>query len=540
LEKLSPVLNGKKYLFPLPELSPHDRQIRRLVFRNERNLYHRKCDLTGKPIITIYSPDVSFPVYDQGVWHGDPWDALDYGMEFDFEKTFFEQFRVLYSTVPRINLLNKAAENSEYCHYAYRNKNCYLTFGSHYNEDCLYGNYVYKCVNCVDCFLVAQGELIYEGIDSDSCYKCAFIEQCFNSSECYFCYDLVGCKNCLFSANLRNKEYYIFNKPYSKAEYEKKFSELNLGDYSVFQRSLEQYDQVKLNAIHRAVFQIDTENCVGSNIKNSKNVYYGFDAQFAEDCRYLVGGPNTHLKDSMDTSFIGYDPSELLYQCINNSGNHKAAFCISTWHSADVYYSELCMESRDLFGCVGLKQKKNCILNKQYGKVEYEQLVPKIIEHMQKTGEWGQFFPANISPFGYNETVAQEYFPITKEEALKLDFKWQDYIAPPPEADKKIPADRLPDNIKDIPDDVLNWAIEDETGIPFKIIPQELRYYRNQNLPVPHRRPDQRHLDRMAKRTPRELFDRTCSKCNAAIQSAYSPDRSEKIYCETCYRKEIY
>jgi len=38
--------------------------------------------------------------------------------------------------------------------------------------------------------------------------------------------------------------------------------------------------------------------------------------------------------------------------------------------------------------------------------------VPKIIEHMQKMGEWGEFFPSSLSPFGYNETVAEEYYPI--------------------------------------------------------------------------------------------------------------------------------
>ena len=31
---------------------------------------------------------------------------------------------------------------------------------------------------------------------------------------------------------------------------------------------------------------------------------------------------------------------------------------------------------------------------------------------MKKTGEWGEFFPSSISPFGYNETVAMEYYPI--------------------------------------------------------------------------------------------------------------------------------
>jgi hypothetical protein len=31
---------------------------------------------------------------------------------------------------------------------------------------------------------------------------------------------------------------------------------------------------------------------------------------------------------------------------------------------------------------------------------------------MQQTGERGEFFHPSLSPFGYNETVAQEYFPV--------------------------------------------------------------------------------------------------------------------------------
>ena len=37
---------------------------------------------------------------------------------------------------------------------------------------------------------------------------------------------------------------------------------------------------------------------------------------------------------------------------------------------------------------------------------------------MMKTGEWGEFFPSSLSPFGYNETVAQEHFPMSREEVL--------------------------------------------------------------------------------------------------------------------------
>jgi hypothetical protein len=39
---------------------------------------------------------------------------------------------------------------------------------------------------------------------------------------------------------------------------------------------------------------------------------------------------------------------------------------------------------------------------------------------MRSTGEWGEFFPHELSPFGYDETVAQEYFPMTEEEVKNM------------------------------------------------------------------------------------------------------------------------
>lgn len=43
-------------------------------------------------------------------------------------------------------------------------------------------------------------------------------------------------------------------------------------------------------------------------------------------------------------------------------------------------------------------------------------LCSKVIEHMMATKEWGEFFPTSISAFGYNETVAQEYFRLSESE----------------------------------------------------------------------------------------------------------------------------
>ena len=45
-DKISPVFDGKRFQIPTPTLCPEERQRRRLLFRNERKLYKRKCDAT--------------------------------------------------------------------------------------------------------------------------------------------------------------------------------------------------------------------------------------------------------------------------------------------------------------------------------------------------------------------------------------------------------------------------------------------------------------------------------------------------------------
>ena len=125
-EKVSPTFNGKKELISSPTLCPDCRQQRRLAFRNERKLYRRKCDVTGKEIISMYSPDKPYKVYDQKEWWGDRWDALKYGREFDFGRGFFEQLSDLIRAVPRMTLVNVDNQNSPITNYTGNSKNIYL------------------------------------------------------------------------------------------------------------------------------------------------------------------------------------------------------------------------------------------------------------------------------------------------------------------------------------------------------------------------------------------------------------------------------
>lgn len=159
---------------------------------------------------------------------------------------------------------------------------------------------------------------------------------------------------------------------------------------------------------------------------------------------------------------------------------------------------------------------------------------------MTQTKEWGTFFPPTLSPFGYNESMAQDWVPLQKEEALKRGHRWKD-DEEIPNVSKVIDAKRLPDAIDDIPDDVLNWALRcSQTSRPFRIVKKELDFYRRMRLPVPHIHPDERHRQRKTLRNPRKLWVRSCAICSKTIQTTFAPDRPEKIYCEACYLKEVY
>jgi hypothetical protein len=241
------------------------------------------------------------------------------------------------------------------------------------------------------------------------------------------------------------------------------------------------------------------------------------------------------------------DKAQLQYETHASSVSVHALFCNISHENNEIFYTDHCFNSNNLFGCIGLKHAQYCILNKQYTKEEYETLVPKIIEHMQKTGEWGEFFPVSLSPFAYNETLAQEYFPLSKESVgancnspFRKDWKWRDEENQVSDFKKIIPGERLPDSIAEIPDDVLNWAIKCErTGRLFKIQKPELEFYRKMNLPIPHLHPDERHKDRMALRNPRKLWKRKCDNCEVSIETSYSPDRPEKVFCEKCYLEAV-
>ncbi len=530
-KKISPKFDGKVFEIPSPTLCPECRQQRRLSFRNERNLYKRKCDATWESIVSIYSPDKELKIYSSDFWWSDKWDALDYWIEFDFSKTFFEQFKNLQLEVPRISLFSQRTIDSQYTNQSYDNKECYMSYAIWNCDRVFYSNSTTFTNVSIDVSYTKNSEKLYECNDCNNCFNSKFSSYSNNIRNSIFCLNCDNCSYCIWCVGLNNKDYCIFNKQYSKDEYQEYLNTNNIKTIK------NEFDNFKSSKKYINLKNIWSDNVSWSNINNSSNSYNCFDVYNLENCSYSSWIFDS--KECFDCYWMWN--ANFIYEWISVENINKSLFNTIVSDSDNILYWDLNFNSSNLFWCIWLKNKQYCIFNKQYTKEEYNKLVPKIIEKMKTDWEWWEFFPANLSPFWYNETVAKEYFPLEKEKILEQNFNYSEYEAPFPKVEKIIQAKKLPENILDIPDDILNWAIECEISKkPFRIISQELEFYRKHNLPIPHKHPDVRHSERMKLRNPRKLFDRKCDKCWAHIKSTYSPNREEIVYCEKCYKKEVY
>jgi len=536
LEKVSPIYDGKKYLIPAPAFCPDCRQQRRLCWRNERNLYKRKCDATGKEVISNISPDKPFKVYERDYWLSDNWNPLDYGRDFDFSKTFRENFAALQKEVPRFSIQQQnPMENSAYCNFASNCENCYFLFDSDFCEDCIYVNGGNHCRDCIDCSFLAGCELCYECINCKDCYSIKFSRNCVNCSDSLFIESCTGCRNCAFSTNLHDKEYFFANEKYSKQEYDEKIAELSLNEYKNLNQYLNYCEEFLIKHPRRYMQGVQNENVHGDYIYNSKNIYRSFNIIDCWDVRYseLL----SKAKDCMDVSSFG-EGIEKIYEVITAGLNsHSSAFSFGVVPTSNnIFYSDITYFSNHCFGCVSLNRNEYCILNKQYSPEEYEKTVGRIIEHMKETGEWGEFHHPSLSPMSYNESIAFDYFPITKEEALKKGFNWKD-------KDKKdyVPQKyTVPQDIENIPDSITKEILECENcGKNYKIVELELAFYKKIHTPIPKKCPDCRHKSRLRLKNPRKLWDRKCEKCKTNIVTSFSTNRPEIIYCEKCYLETV-
>lgn len=556
----------KKLKVPVPLWCSHCRFIRRLTFINHRSLYKRVCGYCNKSMVSMYHSETTLPVWCIKCYLSDVWDARDYAKEYDFSRNFFEQFKELKYSVPH-RTLDQNERNGAGCEYSnlcYTSKNIYLSFDVGTSEYIKYSTYVFRHnKNCVDSLFIKENDRCYELVQAISNYNSSFLvesDQCIDSQ---FLYDCSNCVNCCLSSNLRNKSFVLRNKQLSKEEYKKAVAELKLGTYSSQLKAKKEFLEISQRAIHKYAHIKNGVNVVGDFIENSKNIYHCYGLIDAENARYVFVGANT-TKDSQDLVSTGR-LEECYEATLAGRGGSRLIFSFSCGGgSKDLFYCDSCRGCSNCFGCVSLIKKQYCILNKQYSKEEYEGLLLKIIKHMKdipyvdKIGReypFGECFPTELSPFAYNETTAFAEHPLTKDKIISLGYKWKD-----PEQKTYIPtikADMLTDDINETEDNIVDETIEclnqgkieTQCTLAFKILPDELIFYRQMNLPLPRYCPNCRHHNRLIWRNPFKFYKRECmceltshnheGKCKNEFETMYSPSRPEKIYCKECYQQEV-
>ena len=526
-----------------PKMCPDCRAQRRLAFRNERVFYKRPCDKCKRSVVSMYSPNKPYPVWCYECWFADDWSATEFGQAYDSKRPFLEQVNEVYNKVPKVALIYVRSVNSEYVNISADNRNCYMLIESSNNENCIHSYWVQQCRDCVDLSFSHQTELGYESDDCYNCYRLFFSKGCYDSRDSYFLYDCQNCSDCVGCANLRDQQYCVFNKPLGKEAYKKFLADARLDTASGIEAMKKKFSEFLKNQPRKYAEIRNSPRSSGNYIKDAKNCRRCFHCYDAEDNAY---GEHVwrNAKDCMDVSTAGRN-ANMVYNSINTGIDVSNHICVAQgWSSIFLEYSLNCFNSNYCLGSVGLRKKNYCVLNKEYSKADYEKLRAEIVTDMENKGEFGEFFPPSMSPFGYNETIAQEQFPLNKEKAANLGFSWEDH---PRGTYGKETVDwkDFPDSIRDLPEDFdVNKEIFAciQCKKNYRLIHDELAFHRRMEIPIPRTCPECRHTARIKARGPNKLWHRTCMNkdCKNEFETSYAPERPEIIYCESCYQKEVY
>ncbi|MES2931002.1 MAG: hypothetical protein V4665_04455 [Patescibacteria group bacterium] len=532
---------------PSPLYCPPCRMMQRLAFRNERTLYKRPCDLCHKEVISIYVPGTPFPVYCHSCWWSDEWDPKSYAQDYDPSRPFIDQVAELRRRVPRVALLVVNSVRSDYTNSAGDNKDCYLIFASDGNEDSSYSRLIMKCKSVFDCSFAYDSELCYECIDCRASFKCLYSEQCQSSSDLLFCFNMRDSQNCIFCTNGRHMSYGIFNEKCTKEEYEAKRAEI-LSTYESIEAAKEQYEKLRSNTIVKYATQTKCHNVTGDYMFNCYDGVRLFDVSNAKNSSYMADSEDPI--DCQDCNNVYYKP-EFCYQLVGVLQSSKSLCSTFIFYCNEIAYCDSCYNLSSSLGCAAIRKGEYMILNKQYAKDEYEIQRSQIIESMRADGSYGQFFPPSLSPFGYNETLAKEYFPLSEEGALEKGFRWQEHNTGT-FGKETLTEDMIPKTIEEVEDSITSDILScNECGKNFRITQAELDFYRRMHIPLPHTDFECRHRARMSKRNPRALWHRSCMcreqhhinhdghACAAEFETSYSPERQETLYCESCYQQEV-
>ena len=299
------------------------------------------------------------------------------------DMTFLENYQLLKQSIPVPAVsIGFLTQNCEMVDMVYSSNNCQHCFDCFRLENSVYCT-VCMGKNLIDSNYCMNCELCYSCLDCNQCYGSTYLKDCNSCQNCHFSALCISCTDCFGCVGLTHKEYCIFNRQHTKEEYQTQVKELREQDPAIIQRQVE---SLKKTIPHPQSQQFNNQNCpYGDYLYDSKNVFWGFNTYWLEDCGYIFqGGIDT--KQCWDMYFSG-NGMERCYQMTDCGKCYDSAFLFSSGGCANCYYSSYLIDCTDCFGCVGLTNKKYCFLNNQLTKERYEQTVAQIKKELSwRTG----------------------------------------------------------------------------------------------------------------------------------------------------------
>ncbi|MCB0343796.1 MAG: hypothetical protein KDD66_01695 [Bdellovibrionales bacterium] len=520
-----------------PDLSPAMR-IRHLgAFWHHWALHKRKCDATGRSIVSPFSESCPYPVVHRDYWleNANP-PATDYTLE----REIFPQLWELFQRSPIPHSSQGGNQNCEYADDWWYSKNCYLCHSGIHNEDLRHCYRAYYCKDSQYSVFSFYCELCSDTINCFRCSRVRFAVNCRDCSESAFLYDCRGCSECMFCSNLRNKKFCFNNEQLTQEEYRRKTADWDLRSREAFEEAKEFfYNEVLASAWHQALQNENTDNCSGNyltNCKNCEDCFFLIDCEDSFNC--LRGGPNH--RDSMDC--IGFAlETELIYHStmiVDHCYDVKFSYHLTQCRFME--YCAFCMQCEHCFGCCGLLGKKYHIFNKEYSAQEYHERVAELKRCMQQTDEYERFFPGYFAQTPYEETWSNFYFPLNAKELAQAGFRPAEERA---ERKKSyLDAAQVPDHSGGASTALLNEIYWDTiVSRPFRIEERDIAYSSKLASPLP----DKYYMRRLQENFrlvffEGELRSARCAETGAELKTTLPEEFDSGLLCEAAYERVIY
>lgn len=297
---------------------------------------------------------------------------------------YLKEYQRLRNSLPRAAIGQIQHENSDFCNYIDRVKDCYLIVSAMESERCFYGRNLFFDLDCVDCNDVHNSELCYECIGLKKCYNCNNCQECEQCIDCGYCSECKGCQNCFLCTNLRHKKFCIFNHQYTRKDYEEQTKNLKSSDHLHPQFLTKKFEEILTATPQISTHGHNNENSTGDYIFNNQNVHACFETKECRDCAY--SWELFKCEDSVDVLISEF--GKLNYDCVSAYKLYNSNFCYNCWESSNLEYCEQCFQCDHCLFCVYLKHKRFYIFNKPYPESEYFLLKSQIIKEMKSTSAY--------------------------------------------------------------------------------------------------------------------------------------------------------